>query len=75
MFNNLYKFTAYNSQALYGWGTEVEADQYADHLNRDREINVYGYQLITDPEEITKVSDYGSGINMEDELQAIDDAK
>ena len=43
-------FTAYNSQAAYGYGTEKEADAYADILNRKREINVYGYEEITDPD-------------------------
>lgn len=41
-------FTAYNSQAHFGFGTEAEADAYSDILNRKREINVYGYEAADD---------------------------
>lgn len=39
-----FKFTAYNSQAVYGIGTEAEADKYCDILNSKREINVYSWR-------------------------------
>lgn len=38
---SFFKITAYNTQALYFWGAEVDANRYVDWLNRDREINVY----------------------------------
>ncbi|MEQ1614464.1 MAG: hypothetical protein ABL904_17085 [Hyphomicrobiaceae bacterium] len=38
-----WKFSAYNSQAQYGWGDEAEASAYADFMNQDREINHYTY--------------------------------
>ena len=41
-------FTAYNSQAHFGFGTDAEADAYSDILNRKREINVYGYEAADD---------------------------
>lgn len=36
-----YEFNAYNSEAIYGYGTESEAAIYLGRLNRDREINLY----------------------------------
>ena len=70
---NLYKFTAYNSQTLYGWGSDAEADAYCDHLNRNREINVYSWAVITDADEIALRDDGETGVNLADELQAIAD--
>lgn len=37
----VYKFTAYNTETIYGFGTEEEAITYQDWLNRDRQINLY----------------------------------
>jgi hypothetical protein len=45
-----YAFKAYNSQTQYGYGTATEADQYADLLNRNREINVYAPHKLDDAE-------------------------
>ena len=70
---NLYVFKAYNSQALYGWGDDAEADAYCDHLNRDFEINVYAWYQITDPDEIAKRDDGETGVNLTDELAEIRD--
>lgn len=70
---NLYKFTAYNSQAMYGWGDDADADAYCDHLNRKREINVYGWTQITDADEIARLDNGGAGVNLADELLAIAD--
>lgn len=36
-----YEFTAYNTEKIYGYGTENEASLYLDWLNRDKEINLY----------------------------------
>lgn len=69
----LFKFTAYNSQAMYGWGNDAEADAYCDHLNRKREINVYSYAEITDSAEIAKRDGNGEGVNLFDALQEIAD--
>lgn len=49
-------FTAYNSQAHYGFGTEAEADAYSDILNRKREINVYGYEAVEDEDALLNLS-------------------
>lgn len=43
---SFFKITAYNTQVLYFWGAEGDADRYVDWLNRDREINVYSAQAI-----------------------------
>jgi len=62
-----YEFTAYNSEAIYGYGTESDANQYCDHLNKGREINVYGAS-VADGED----SDYcDHWNNLEDELTAL----
>ena len=38
---NWYRFHAYNSQTLYGFGSAEEADLFCDRLNKGREINHY----------------------------------
>lgn len=43
-----YEFTAYNTQKLYGYGPAFAADQYTDHLNKNREINHYAAYQISD---------------------------
>lgn len=74
----LYKFSAYNTQAMYGWGDDTEAAAYCDFLNIGREIgarhphrNVYSYSEITDEDEIAKRD--GDGVNLQDALQEIAD--
>ena len=47
---SFFKIDAYNTQALYGWGSEENADRYTDWLNRNREINVYSAQAIPEGE-------------------------
>ena len=42
---NWYEFKAYNTGAIYGYGTESEAEKYCDYLNKGREINVFGYSI------------------------------
>ena len=69
----LYKFHAYNTQAMYGWGDDAEAEAYCEFLNRDREINVYSYSEITDEAEIAKHDGNGEGVNLADAIQEIAD--
>lgn len=45
-----FEFTAYNSQTLYGFGTDAEASKYCDIINRHREVNVYGYRELSEGE-------------------------
>lgn len=40
--DTVYEFTAYNTEKIYGWGSEEEARLYLDWLNQKREINQYG---------------------------------
>jgi hypothetical protein len=37
----IFEFSAYNSESIYGFGTQAEASLYLDWLNKDREINLY----------------------------------
>lgn len=69
-----FAFRAYNSQTLYGWGTEAAADAYADILTGDREINVYGaYPMSAGDIEAAGVEDNSEAVNLGDELAARDD--
>jgi hypothetical protein len=67
----LFKFTAYNTQSMYGWGDSAEAERYCDYLNTDREINVYSVYEITDEVEIAKRDRNSEGCNLTDALQEI----
>jgi hypothetical protein len=44
---SFYEFRAYNSQIIYGYGTERDADLYEDFLNIGREINHYGKSAVS----------------------------
>lgn len=69
---NWYKFTAYNSEARYGFGTEAEASAYAEYLNRDREINCYAPHVVAGAELIHALeNDRDDGVNIDDELREI----
>lgn len=70
---NLYKFTAYNTQPMYGWGDDAEADAYCEYLNLDREINVYSWEQVTDEGEIAHRDSCGDGVNLDEALQEIAD--
>lgn len=63
-----YKFTAYNTQARYGYGTEAQAERYVDLLNKGRDINVYAYAQITDADEIANLENGDTGFNLDDAL-------
>jgi len=47
---SFFEIAAYNTQALYFWGTEADAARYAGWLNRDREINTYSLREIPEAE-------------------------
>lgn len=47
---SFYRISAYNTEALYFWGPEADLIRYVDHLNRDREINVYGWEAMPQAE-------------------------
>lgn len=63
-----YKFTAYNSQTLYGWTLDQAVlDAVLDQLNSRREVNVYAATELGDTDDVTddqghKLSDIGHWI-------------
>lgn len=68
MIQQWYAFRAYNSETIHGFGTQAEADQYADRLNAGKDQNVYSAHGLGDSDEIdARLRD--SGIQLEDELQ------
>lgn len=49
MTEQYFAFRAYNSQTMYAYGTEADAETFADILNKQREINLHGaYPLTTE---------------------------
>ena len=61
---------------MYGWGSDAEADAYTDHLNRNREINVYSYVEVTDENELARLeAGYGDQIDLGDWLISIRNAE
>jgi hypothetical protein len=69
--HTLYVFTAYNTQAMYGWGKEADAEAYCAFLNLNREINVFSWQEVTDEEEVALRDRNAEGVNLSDELYEI----
>jgi hypothetical protein len=65
-----FEFTAFNSQAHYGFGTEQEASAYQDILNRKREVGQYGYTEITDADALAKLNsgDDTDGFRLDDAI-------
>lgn len=61
---------AYNTPAIYAWGTETEVDTYADRLNARKEVNVYHAEEMSLGKaaalELTPRID--DGVNLRDEL-------
>jgi hypothetical protein len=69
-----FEFTAYNSQAAHGFGTEEEASKYCDILNRSRDVNQYHYREMEGNE--TAALDSGDdtdGFRLDLELDAQDE--
>lgn len=65
-----YKFVAYNTQTLYGYGTAEEADQFSDQLNASRVINHYAAHALDEATATElKLEDNTEAFNIGDELQ------
>jgi hypothetical protein len=66
-----FAFRAYNSQALYGYGTEEQAEAYVDDLNRQlrRDVNVYGAYALSD-DESRGLEENTEAFNLDDEIEA-----
>ena len=60
-----YEFAASNAETLYGYGTEREALLFLEHLNSNREINLFQVfeSALTDEE-----ADAAGVINLMEEL-------
>ena len=65
---------AYNTQAQYGYGTRNQAQQWADHLNRGREANLYAPEMC-DSQQSDRLDAGDEGVDLADELAAIAKAK
>ena len=51
-----YAFKAFNSTTLYGYTHDTAiAEAYCDRLNRNRDINVYSFQTVTDNNLLTEL--------------------
>lgn len=63
-----YEFAAYNTETIYGYGTEAEATQYLEWLNQGKEINLYemGVSDLTDEQADTLA------INLRENLADLD---
>lgn len=63
-----YKFSAYNTESVYGYGTESEATKYLNWLNKGREINFFEMEVssLTDEQADTLA------INLCDNLSDLD---
>jgi hypothetical protein len=60
-----FKFSAYNTAPMFGYGTKAEASEYQDILNASRAINHYAVTTVKDPTAIN-----GIEFNLADELIA-----
>ena len=71
-----FAFRAFNSQTLYGFGTDEQADKFADHINQSRKANVYGAYPLTIDEAIEfRVDARDDAFNLDDELRALANAQ
>jgi len=59
-------FGGSNLQAQYGYGTEAEANYYAEKLNRGKVINLYRVTKVDDPEKIAVLNDGDEGFAISD---------
>lgn len=64
-----YKFSAYNTESVYGYVTEVEADRYLDLLNKGREVNLF------EMESVSLAPDEDATVNLCDALQDLEATK
>lgn len=47
---SFFKITAHNAQEIIFWGADADCARYVDHLNRNRNINVYSMEAIPEAE-------------------------
>jgi hypothetical protein len=71
-----YEYTGWNSQPHYGFGDAAEAEAYCGHLNKGREVNLFGYRLMSprDPDTLSlERGDDTDGFELGVALEAIAD--
>lgn len=73
-----WKFAAYNTQSMYGYGSDTEANAYCEYLNRGKDINHRSAEYLADDDDdaqrLSGVLDIASeGVNLDEALAAIAD--
>ena len=67
MTESWYAFRTYNSKNIYAYGTEQQAERYAEKINKDRDINVYGAYRVSDEEAAElKLEDSTEAFNLDE---------
>ncbi len=67
-----YRFSAYNTESQYGYGSITEATEYLDFLNEDREINQYEYEVVRDQHLVADLENNRTdGFNISDVLNNV----
>jgi hypothetical protein len=65
-----FRLAVYNANAIYCWGTYDNAERFCDHLNQDREFNLYAPHIVSE-EKLKELEENSEAINLDDELAAI----
>lgn len=71
-----WKIGGRNQQAVYGYGSEAEANAYRDYLNRGKEIDLRDCEYLADDDDaatkMAGVSDItAEGVNLDEALAEI----
>lgn len=68
-----FAFRAFNTQALYGYGTAEEAERFTARLNANREINLYAEYALTETEATElRLEDSTEAFNLSDTLRDLE---
>lgn len=69
--DKIWQFSAYNTESIYGYGSRIDADEYLQWLNRDREIDLYEMcEFEMDEEKADRVA-----FELRETLEAIEDGE
>jgi len=72
---NWFKFSAYNTESQFGYGTQEEAIEYLEYLNEDREINQFQYETIRDQDSINNLNNSPIGFLLQDQLECVEEGR
>ena len=64
-------FHAYNTQTLFGFGTDAEAEKYVDRLNGARSVNHYAVRKAKNDEAAVLELNDSLGFNLGDEIASL----